>query len=168
MFPKANWHVWYCCSLMSDFFCDCSPSGSSVHGILQARILEWVAMPFSRGFSQFRDWTRVSWVACFAFNLTKFYVLSVWVVLLGGVLIFLCVSHSIVSNSLWPHGLYSPLGASVHGILQGRILEWVTIPFSRGSSWPRDQTQVSLIADRFFTTWANQGSPYLYGVIERM
>ena len=33
---------------------DCSPSGSSVHGILPARILEWVAMPFSRGFSRLR------------------------------------------------------------------------------------------------------------------
>ena len=36
---------------------DCSPPGSSVHGILQARILEWVAMPFSRGSSWPRDWT---------------------------------------------------------------------------------------------------------------
>ena len=46
----------------------------------------------------------------------------------------------------------SPPGSSVHGILQARILEWVTIPFSRGSSWLRDQTWVSCIADRFFTT----------------
>ena len=38
---------------------DCGPPGSSVHGILQARILEWVAMPFSRGFSWSRDWTHV-------------------------------------------------------------------------------------------------------------
>ena len=45
----------------------------------------------------------------------------------------------------------SPPGSSVHGILQARILEWVTIPFSRGSSPPRDQTQVSHIAGRFFT-----------------
>ena len=43
---------------------DCSPPGSSVHGILQARILEWVAMPFSRGSSQSRDWTCVSYVSC--------------------------------------------------------------------------------------------------------
>ena len=41
---------------------DCSPSGSSFHGILQARILEWVAMPFSRGSSWSRDWTHVSFV----------------------------------------------------------------------------------------------------------
>ena len=39
---------------------DCSPSGSSVHGILQARILEWVAISFSRASSWPRDWTRVS------------------------------------------------------------------------------------------------------------
>ena len=39
---------------------DCSWPGSSVYGIFQARILEWVAMPFSRGSSQSRDWTTVS------------------------------------------------------------------------------------------------------------
>ena len=39
---------------------DCSPPGSSVHGILQASILEWVAFPFSKGFSQPRDQTQVS------------------------------------------------------------------------------------------------------------
>ena len=44
-------------------------------------------------------------------------------------------------------------GSSVHGILQARILEWVAIPFSRGSSQPRDQTLVSCIAGRFFTVW---------------
>ena len=43
---------------------DCSPPGSSVHGILQARILEWVAMPSSRGSSPPRDWTRVSCFLC--------------------------------------------------------------------------------------------------------
>ena len=40
----------------------------------------------------------------------------------------------------------------LHGILQARILEWVAFPFSRGSSQPRDQTQVSCIAGRFFTS----------------
>jgi len=48
----------------------------------------------------------------------------------------------------------SPSGFSVHGILQARILEWVAISFSKGSSQPRDQTQVSRIAGRFFTIWA--------------
>ena len=42
---------------------DSNPPGSSVHGILQARILEWIAIPFSRGSSQLRDWT---WVSCIA------------------------------------------------------------------------------------------------------
>ena len=48
---------------------------------------------------------------------------------------------------------YSPSGSSVLGILQERILEWVTISFSRGSSQPRDQTQVSHIVGRFLTIW---------------
>ena len=43
--------------------------------------------------------------------------------------------------------------SSVHGIFQARILEWVNIPFSRGSSWHRDWTWVSCIAGRFFTVW---------------
>ena len=46
-----------------------------------------------------------------------------------------------------------PMDYTVHGILQARILEWVAFPFSRGSSQPRDQTQVSCIAGRFFTNW---------------
>ena len=46
---------------------------------------------------------------------------------------------------------YSPPGSSVHGILQARILEWIAIFFSRGSSWPRDQTLVFCIAGRFFS-----------------
>ena len=54
---------------------------------------------------------------------------------------------SIVSNSCNPR---------VHGILQARILEWVVIPFPRGSSQPRDQTQVSHVAGRFFTSWATR------------
>ena len=48
----------------------------------------------------------------------------------------------------------SPPGSSVLGILQARILEWVAISFSRGSSQPKDQTQVCSIAGRFFTIWA--------------
>ena len=47
----------------------------------------------------------------------------------------------------------SPPGSRVHGILQARILKWIAIPFSRGSSQPRDWTQVSCIAGGFFTIW---------------
>ena len=46
--------------------------------------------------------------------------------------------------------LCEPMDYTVHGILQARILEWVAVPFSRGSSQPRDQTQVSHIAGGFF------------------
>ena len=49
---------------------------------------------------------------------------------------------------------YSLPGSSVHGILQARILEWVAMPFSRGSSQPRNWTWVSCITGRFFTIWA--------------
>ena len=50
----------------------------------------------------------------------------------------------------------NPQGSSVHGIIQASILEWTVIPFSRGSFQPKDQTQVSCIADRFFTIWATR------------
>ena len=52
--------------------------------------------------------------------------------------------------------LCDPMDYTVHGILQARILEWVAVLFSRGSSQPRDQTQVSCIAGRFFTSWATR------------
>ena len=52
--------------------------------------------------------------------------------------------------------LCDPTDYTVHGILQARILEWVAFPFSKGSSQPRDQTQVSRIAGEFFTSWATK------------
>ena len=53
----------------------------------------------------------------------------------------------------------SPPGSSVHGILPARILEWVAMPSSRGSSRPRDRTRVSHIAGGFFNHLSHQGSP---------
>ena len=50
----------------------------------------------------------------------------------------------------------SPSGSSVHGIFWARVLEWIAISFSKGSSQPRDQTQVSRIVDRCFTVWATR------------
>ena len=47
-------------------------------------------------------------------------------------------------------------GSSVHGIFQARLLEWIAISFSRGSSWPRDWTKVSRIAGIPFTIWATR------------
>ena len=51
----------------------------------------------------------------------------------------------------------SPPGFSSHGISQERILEWVAISFSTGSSWPRDRTWISRMAGRRFTFWATSG-----------
>ena len=52
----------------------------------------------------------------------------------------------------------SPSGSSVYEISQARILEWIAISFSRGSSWPRNWTQVSCIVGRFFTDWSMRES----------
>ena len=60
----------------------------------------------------------------------------------------------LLSEHIAEHIVPSLSGSFVHGILQARILEWVAISFSRGSSQPRDWTQVSWIAGRFFTIWA--------------
>ena len=51
---------------------------------------------------------------------------------------------------------YNQPGFSVHGILQAKILEWVAIPFSRGSSWTRFKSWVSHTAGRFFIIWVPQ------------
>ena len=64
-------------------------------------------------------------------------------------------------NKLWKLfsrvWLCKSMDCEVHGILQARILEWVAFPFSRGSSQPRDRTQVSRTAGKFYTSWANCG-----------
>ena len=117
---------------------DSSPLGCSVHGISQARILEWVAISFSRGSSWPRDKTHVSWLA-------------------GG---FFTTEPpekppqmKLAQSCLT---LCDPMDYTVHGILQARILEWVAISFSRESSQPRDWIQVSHIAGGFFISWATR------------
>ena len=133
---------------------DCRPPGSSIHGILQARILEWVAISFSRGSSWPRDRTQVSHKQ----------------------------ADVLTSEPPGNHGLYSPwnspgqnTGVNSLSLLQGSnpglphcrwilyqlshkdspiILEWVAFPFSSGSSQPRNRTRVSRIASEFFTNWA--------------
>ena len=119
----------------------------TVHGILQAKILKWVAISSSRGSSQPRDWICVSCVFCIAGRL---YPLSQCggrgVCVCCWTMLFPCyplcyhwyVSALVTQSYLT---LCDPLdcslpGSSIHGILQGRILEWVAIPFSRGSSQP--------------------------------
>ena len=178
---------------------DCSPPGSSVHGILQARILEWVAISFSRGSSQPRDRTQVSHIAGRHFNLwatsealvnpeqndshniqkalsTFSNVPSFIHSLIHFInqhiffLQLLCARHysrcwkKVLVAQLCPT-LWDPMdgclpGSYVLGILQARIVEWVAISFSRGSSRLRDQMWVSCIADGFFTIWATRGAPW--------
>ena len=75
------------------------------------------------------------------------------------VIVEISVSRSVLSNSLPPHGLYILPGSPIHGILPARILKWVAISLSRGSSQPRDQTCVTCIAGRLLTIWATSGSP---------
>ena len=73
------------------------------------------------------------------------------------------LSHSVMSNPLQPHGLYSPLGSSVHGIIiQAPILEWVAISSSRGFSQPRNWTHISCTAGRFFTAEPPWGASFPY------
>ena len=91
----------------------------TVHGVFQARILEWVAVPFSRGSSQPRKQTRV-------FTL---HVDSLPVELPGKPKVKVTQLCLILCD---------PMDYTVHGILEARILEWVAVPFSRGSSQPRD------------------------------
>ena len=79
----------------------------------------------------------------------------------------LLFSRQVVPDSLWSYGLYV-VSFSVYGIFQARILEWVAIFFSRGSSQPRDQTHVfcvSCIAGRFFTTEPPQ-KPHIYMYVD--
>ena len=122
---------------------DCNPPGSSVHEILQARILEWVAISFSRGSSWPRGQT---WVSCIARQILYYW--ANWEALVG--------TWKVKVAQLCPT-LCNPMDYIVYGILQARILEWVDFPFSRGSSQPRDRTQVSCIGGRFFISWATGG-----------
>ena len=97
---------------------NCSLPGYSVHGILQARMLEWVAMPSSRASSWPRDWTSISWVSCIGRKVL--YHGANWEAQSESEI------YSVVSDSLWPLGLYSPwnfpgqnTGVGSHFLLQG-------------------------------------------------
>ena len=106
---------------------DCSPPGSSVHVILQDRILEWVALPSSRGSSWPMDQMHCRQMLSHPGSPTKHvYIVKVKVLVVQSCLIL----HNPVDRS--------PPGSSVHVILQARILEWVAWPLSRRSSWPMD------------------------------
>ena len=103
---------------------DCSPPGSSVLGILQARILKWVAIPFSRGFSWCRDWT---WVSCTGRQILYHQRRPLY--------------HLLIAKSLQSCPILcdpidgSPPGSPIPGILQARTLEWVATSFSNALKW---------------------------------
>ena len=62
------------------------------------------------------------------------------------------LSHRDVSSSLQPHEVWAQQAPLALGILQARILEWVAMPFSRGSSQPKDETQISGMPGSFFNS----------------
>ena len=99
---------------------DCGPPVSSVHGIFQAGILEWVAISFSRGSSWPRDWTCIFCIGrCILYH---------WIIITDAPVLCL-VAQSCLTLCNPMH--YSPPGSSVHGIIQARVLEWVAISFFR-------------------------------------
>ena len=119
----------------------CRLPSSSAHGILQARILEWVSISSSRGSSQLRDRTRISLL----------YDLCLYLQRLSDILLILSeVTVAQLCLTLCDPVDCSPSASSAYGMVQARILEWVAISFARGSSQPRDRTQVSHIAGRRF------------------
>ena len=70
--------------------------------------------------------------------------------------LLLCCSIAQSCLTLWEPMDYGLPGSTVHGIFLARILRWIAIPFSRGFSWHKDQTQVCCIAGRCFTIWATR------------
>ena len=95
----------------------CGPLSSSVHGILQARILEWVAISFSRG-SPLTQGSKTN-VSCTSYTGRQALYMYLYMQILF-----------IISDSVPPYDC-SPPGSSVHGILQVGILEWFALPSSR-------------------------------------
>ena len=151
---------------------DCSRPGSSVHGILQARTLEWVVISFSRAPSQPQERKYITKrTECgrqymrrrkqFGNQNTsgdKCSPLSkhIW---------WWWCSRQVVFDSCDPMDRSLP-GSPVHGILQARTLEWVVIPFSRGSSRPRDQTHIacsSCSVRHVFFSCSFMAEPGLFG-----
>ena len=121
-----------------------APQDSPVHRLLQARIREWVTPPGDPPDPGIKSMSVMSPVLVGEFSAT------------GATWEALCICKwkvKVVQSCLT---LWDPMDYTVHGILLARILEWVAFPFSRGSSQPRDQIQVSCIAGGFFTSWATR------------
>ena len=123
---------------------DYSPPGSSVNGILQARILEWLAMPSSRrsfpaqGLN-LHPLCLLHWQACSLPQLHHMYLRISKLYLCTLQVCFVCMCVLVQSCPTLCNPMdCNPPGFSVHGISQASILEWVAISISRGSSQPRD------------------------------
>ena len=146
-------HVWLT-------LCDstgCSPPGSSVHGILQAGILEWVALPSPGDLPDpgIEPGSLTSPVLAGRFLTAR----GTWELEPPSMLL---KGESVLTQSCPAlfHAMDCSLpGSSGHEILQTGTLEWVAIPFFRGPSRLRDQTRVSHIMGRFFTIWATLMDP---------
>ena len=140
--------VWLFCNAM-----DCSLPGSSVHAISQARMLEWVAISFSRGIFPNQGLNPCllhckEILNCCATG-------EAWVVL--------CVQAQSYLTP-WDPMDYRPPGSSVHGIPQARILEWIAMSSSRGSFRPRDRTQISCnscFGRQIHSPLSHVGSPWM-------
>ena len=126
---------------------------AAVHGVAKSR-------------TQLREWTELNWTLLLIDTTTDGYLLhnyylvrcfldsSFTFVYMQGFILKRKKVKSLSRVRLCDPIDYSLPGSSVHGIFQARILEWVAISFSRGSSRPRDWTQVSRIIGRRFTVWA--------------
>ena len=104
----------------------CHPMDCTVHGILQARILDWVAVPFSRGSSQPRHWTQVSRIGGWFF--TSWEAQSCHAAAAAAKSLQSCLTLCDPIDG-------SPPGSPIPGILQARTLEWVSISFSNAWKW---------------------------------
>ena len=123
---------------------DHNPPGSSVHGTLQARTLEWVAIAVSRRSSRPRDRT---WISCIAGGFFTVWATGKIKTLKWG------EACSVMSNSLWPRGLTSPWTSPGQNTMGG------SCSLSRGSSQHRDQNLCLPHCRRILYQLSHQGSP---------
>ena len=124
--------------------------------ILQARLQQYmnqefpdVQVGFRKGRGTSDQITNIHWIIEKAREFQK----NICFCFIDYTKLFDCVKAKVAQScpTLW-----DPVNSTVHGILQGSILELVAFPFSKGSFQLRDQTQVSCIADGFFTSWATR------------
>ena len=97
-------------------------------------------------------WIRTGWFLLKNLKICIFWLFEC----LSRIHVHACLVAKSCLTLLWPHGVYSPSGSSIHGISQARILEWVAASFYRGSSRHMDQTQISCIGRWILYHWATR------------